>query len=278
MKPFLDHSMKKSSHNQLWKQFLHAIGVPHKPKTPVFHKEPKKSVYKQEKEYLERLFEHHEHHSPFSKLEHLVDAVIPYLILLLLVLIIGEFAFKEFFHQYEHQIEILDKFIIIVFIIDLVVKYLRVRQVPMIIKHFWIDILAVFPFYLFFRFGETFLGLSQAAVGDTQMIVHESVEIEKEAARIAQETEKAGRAIKEAGKTSRLIREGEEISKVAAREVRGLQGLRAVRMTRFARMFRLAQRIPRLIKGFHYFEKPNLQATNMVPAVFKHYIKKEKKK
>jgi len=258
MKPFLDHSMKKSSHNQLWKQFLHAIGVPHKPKTPVFHKEPKKSVYKQEKEYLERLFEHHEHHSPFSKLEHLVDAVIPYLILLLLVLIIGEFAFKEFFHQYEHQIEILDKFIIIVFIIDLVVKYLRVRQVPMIIKHFWIDILAVFPFYLFFRFGETFLGLSQAAVGDTQMI--------------------AGRAIKEAGKTSRLIREGEEISKVAAREARGLQGLRAVRMTRFARMFRLAQRIPRLIKGFHYFEKPNLQATNMVPAVFKHYIKKEKKK
>lgn len=267
--------MRKSLPHQLWKQFLRAIGVPHKPKIPVFHKEPKKSVYKQEKEYLEHLFEAHEHHSLFSKVEHLVDAVIPYLILLLLVLIIGEFAFKEFFHAYEHQIEILDKFIISIFIIDLVVKYLRVRQVKMIVKHFWIDILAVFPFYLFFRFGETFLGLSQAAVGDTQMVVHESVEIEKEAARIAQETEKAGRAVKEAGKTSRVIREAEEVSKVAAREARGL---RAIRMTRFARMFRLAQRIPRLIKGFHYFEKPNLQATKMVPAVFRHYIKKEKKR
>lgn len=225
------------------------LGIPTKIKHPKFKRSVTKSTYKKEKEYLERLFEHHHHKkTPYEHLEHWVDKLIPFLIVALMALIIIEFKFKDFAHHYEHQIHLADQIIIGFFVVDLIIKYTRVRHVPMFLKHFWVDVLAVFPFYLAFRMFETILGLSRAVVAQTQTIVHESMEVQKQATRVGKQITKASKAA------------------------------RAARMARIARLVRVFQRIPRLLKGLHYFEKPSRYAKRHVPKLYHTHIKKHAKK
>jgi hypothetical protein len=178
------------------------------------------------------------HHSElYEKTEIIIDRLIPPMILLLLIIIVLEFFYHDFVHHYHLEPYLVagDWLVIAIFIIDLYFKYNRVSKLKDFFKKYWLDILAVFPFILFFRFFEGFLGIF-AKSGDTlkksQSLLHEGLEIEKGAAR----------AIKEAEIAARVSRSG--------------------RFTRFlrpiARLPRFLKYIPRMKKGLHFYEDPKV--------------------
>tara|TARA_Y100000310_G_C20564078_1_gene754565 strand:+ start:381 stop:974 length:594 start_codon:yes stop_codon:yes gene_type:complete len=169
-------------------------------------------------------------HKTFHKLEHLIDRIIPYAVLLLLVIIITTFFFKQTAEHYHTQIEYLDYTIIAIFIIDLSFKFIRVRKIKPFVKTYWIDILAIFPFYLFLRAIEEIILLSRLA------------EITEEGQSIFHAGKEAKSLTKIEKETSLLINEAEKASKISR--------------SRFAtRFLRPIARVPRLMKILPYYEK-----------------------
>ena len=158
----------------------------------------------------------------WHKLEVAIDRLIPFCLVLLLFIIIIELFYKDVAHHYHIWIILGDAIIVTIFVIDLVFKYLRMRNVPLFLRRYWLDILAVFPFYLLFRVVEFALYIMpiSESLQSFQMMLHEGLEIEKEGSKI----------VKEAGKTSRF--------------------------TRFARFIRPVVRLPRFLKIATFFEKP----------------------
>jgi hypothetical protein len=71
------------------------------------------------------------------------------MLVVLTILIILEFTkYGELYHDY---IIILDYIIVTFFVVDLCFKWNHVRNIKTFVKLYWIDIIAVFPFYLIFR-------------------------------------------------------------------------------------------------------------------------------
>jgi hypothetical protein len=167
----------------------------------------------------------------FHKLEVFTDKIIPYLVFILLMLIILDLFYHEKTIPYENEILILDYSIVIVFIIDLSFKYYRVRNAKIFLKMYWIDILAVFPFFLLFRVVEEILILAslRESLIESQKIIHSSVEI----GRIAKELQEEERILKEIQEASRLER-----------------------TSLIARIIRPLERIPRIIRMLHFYERP----------------------
>ena len=175
------------------------------------------------------------------KIEVIVDKAIPPCLILLLVLIVMELGFPEFVEQHHLHlpIAIADYIIIAIFVVDLVFKYVRTRYIPRFLRKYWLDILAVFPFFLVFRVFELAAGIFSTAVSEgaqtVQAILHEGLELEKEGARV--------------------VREAEKLSKEASRVAR------LGRSARFMRFLRPLTRIPRFFKAIpkmlHFYEKPS---------------------
>ena len=139
------------------------------------------------------------------KIEVFVDKIIPFLLLVLIFIIVGEFAFHNFVAKYSLAIEIIDWFIIFVFVIDLIFKYVRIRNFPKFLRASWLDIIAIFPFFLVFRFLEGIVGLFgvSESVTSVQKVAHVGIEVEKQVA----ESIKEGEAIaKEAGRSEKLAK------------------------------------------------------------------------
>jgi hypothetical protein len=182
------------------------------------------------------------------KIEVIVDKAIPPCLILLLMIIVLELGFHDLVEHYHlgHWIEIADYIVIGVFVIDLIFKWMRTRHVPLFLKSYWLDILAVFPFFLLFRLFEVFAGAFSFIVSESaqtaQAILHEGLEVEKEGAKIAREAEKF---LKEGG---RVGREAEKLSKLS-------------RSSRFMRFLRPILRAPRFFKAVpkmvHFYEKPH---------------------
>lgn len=131
----------------------------------------------------------------WHKIEVFVDRIIPIAILVLLVVIILELVFHEQVEPYHIYIELADGIVIFIFVIDLIFKYIKVKDIPNFIRYYWLDILVVFPFFLIFRLAEglgAILRLGEA-VGEAQVILHEGLEIEKEGTRIIREIERGGK-------------------------------------------------------------------------------------
>ncbi len=165
-------------------------------------------------------------------LERFVDIMIPWLVLLLLFIILGEFSsdlnffhwnwpelVSEFFEVYEFEVFLLDQIIILFFVIDLYFNFFKKATLWSFIKTSFLDIIAVAPVGLILRISE---------VSEAQSILHLTSEVEKEAARVVKETEVAERLAKAAEESERLAK----LSKAA-------------KSTRFARFL---QRIPRLVR------------------------------
>lgn len=131
-----------------------------------------------------------EHHL-WHHFEWIVDVVVPYLLVLLAALLILEFLVD--LQHYEPWVSIADYVIVSFFVLDLFFKWNHVRNLRTFVKLYWIDILAVFPFYLMFRLygllAGVLIGGEEIAVG--QKIAHEAVllreaELGKEAKLIGQ--------------------------------------------------------------------------------------------
>ncbi len=165
------------------------------------------------------------------KIEVIVDKSIPYLVLILLVLLIGEFTHYKLVEENENIVLIIDYFVVLVFIVDLSFKYYRVKDSKIFIKKYWLDIIAVFPFFLLFRLVEEVIlffriGSEIFKAQDILTIVHTGVEVSG----ISSDEAKALREIQEA--------------------------TRLERTARITRIIRPLERIPRILRVLHFFEIP----------------------
>ncbi|MAG15517.1 hypothetical protein CMO88_00490 [Candidatus Woesearchaeota archaeon] len=160
-------------------------------------------------------------HIWLHKLELAVDKIIGPLLVALLLVIIGELFFSEQFEPYHAYADYFDMLLISVFTIDLTFKFNRVRNISKFLKSYWLQIIAIIPFFFVFRLTE-FLGL-RIFIERGQEVIHEAPEIQK------------------------LGKEGTAI----VREV-GQAG----RSARFIRTFRVISRLPRFLKAVPFFETP----------------------
>ena len=164
-------------------------------------------------------------HPIIKKIEHFTDRVIPYVLVLLTIILVIEFFFKYIAEIYHTQIIIADYVVIFFFTLDLIFKYTRVRKLKLFLKKYWLDILAVFPFFLIFRvFEEVLIFFRLPELTETQKFLHIGLETEKLA------------------KEERALRELAELQKETE----------LTRTRLFSRFFRL----PRLVKVFPFYEKP----------------------
>ncbi len=155
------------------------------------------------------------------EIEVLVDRLIPLCLLLLPAVFIIEIYFSWIKNTYHYWFDLFDIVVIAIFLIDLFFKYERVRKMKVFLKEYWLDIIAVLPFFLIFRFLEIFR-LSELMKSGEQ-VLHEAVVLERQ---------------------SRLIvEEAEEVAKVSRTE-------------RFLRYFRVFGRFPRFCEAFSFFEHP----------------------
>jgi len=163
------------------------------------------------------------------KVEYAVDRSIPYFVVLLLFVLVIEFFFHEVAEKYHILISFADWMIVAVFVLDLSFKYTRIRVKSKFLRKYWIEIIAVFPFFLAFRVFEEvgiLLGFVRAgeSVREMQAVLHEGVELEKYGKNIV-------RAVEESGKVSRV--------------------------ERMSRLIRPILRTPRLARIIPFFERPD---------------------
>jgi hypothetical protein len=157
------------------------------------------------------------------RIELAVDRLLPYLIIVMLFVVIGDIFYADQVERYATAVNAFDMFTVLVFIVDLAFKYSRVSSTKEFFRLYWLDIIAILPLFLFIRVIEESFLLSEAAIARTQRALHAGVELEKESVLIALETERAARL-------SRL----EFVTK----------------------LIRPISRAPRLAKAFTFYEKP----------------------
>ncbi len=170
----------------------------------------------------------------FHKIEHSIDKAIPYLVFILLGILIVTFFYHDLAEKYHSIILAFDYLIISFFAVDLIFKYLRVRKIKPFIKKYWLDIIAVFPFYLCLRLLEEvfLLFMASGTIKEGQSLLHLGAGAEEVIRDVSKIDKETGKIITEANKIRRFSR------------------------TRFmVRFFRPITRIPRLIKIIPYFEK-----------------------
>ena len=142
--------------------------------------------------------------------EVIVDKLIPFLLIILAAIIIVELTSDKLAEKYHTYIQIFDYFLITTFIIDLGFKYHRIRNIPQFIRECWLDIIAIFPFFIVFRFFEGLLGIlgiSEATV-QAQKVLHVGVGVEKEIAATVKEGSRVAEEVSRAEKLTKYIRAG----------------------------------------------------------------------
>ncbi|MFA6889253.1 MAG: hypothetical protein WC254_07195 [Candidatus Woesearchaeota archaeon] len=165
-------------------------------------------------------------------LEKFVEWMLPWLVILLLFIIVGEFAHvinyfqwawlervALFFEEYKSFIDVIDKVITGFFVVDLYFNFFKKKTFWSFLKTSFVDILAVAPLGLIFRVG----GLSEA-----QAIIHVTSDVEKEA--------------------GQFIKEGEEITKIAKDIAKGEEVAKISRLTRMEKVAVEVEKLPRALR------------------------------
>jgi hypothetical protein len=211
-------------------------------------------------------------------LDKFVKVAIPYLVILLLFIILGEISgwlnnlffhghshFLEevthFMHEYHSIVLLIDQIIISAFVIDLYFNFFKSKTFGLFLKKNVIDIIAVLPMAAIFK-GLGALGLLEVAqaaqIGEEvflgQEITHVTGEAEKGAkvaieaekgAKLASEAEKAAKVAAESEKAAKVASEAEKAAKVAAESEKAAK---ATRLARTTRTVRITSRVPRLFR------------------------------
>ena len=143
--------------------------------------------------------------------EHFTNMIIPYLVIAIaVVLILGNPWWVLYdLSQYGTALSIFDGVVVFFFVVELIYKWFKVRNVTKFIKLYWIEIIAVFPFYLLFRAYNQFTAVFQTGEEVTsaaQKLTHEAILL-REAELIQEERLlREGELAREAGPIGRLIR------------------------------------------------------------------------
>jgi len=130
----------------------------------------------------------------YEQMEAIVDKLVP-IVLIALALLIVSGLFVDL-HEYEPWVSLIDSFVISFFIVDLYFKWRSVHGMKEFFKMYWLDLLAVFPFYLLFRF--LIFATEIARVEEAQKFLHEAA--------LLRDTAKGAREIKAVEESSKLIR------------------------------------------------------------------------
>lgn len=157
--------------------------------------------------------------------EVLIDRLVPVAVLILIPIIIIDFFFENIATKYHSTLVILDYIIIGIFVIDLIFKYIRIRNFKNFIKTCWLDIIAIFPFFLIFRVIEPILIYIELPkeVRSLQLVFHGGLAFSEEATKLTKEVEAAGKI----SRTKTVLR-----------------------------LFENIERTPKLIKALPFYEQP----------------------
>ncbi len=175
----------------------------------------------------------------YHEFEHFTDHVIPILVIILAIVLILENPLWTIYPLGEHTtwMAIFDGLIVFFFLSDLVFKWVKTKNIRRFFRLYWIDIIAVFPFYLAFRaYAEvaSVFRIGEEVSETGQKLAHEAVLL-REAKTLAEAEQLA--------KQARLLSEAEAIGKEAkiAKEISILN-----------RIVRPIQNAFRLLKGRLY--------------------------
>ncbi len=83
--------------------------------------------------------------------EQTVDRMVPFFLVLLFFSILSQFLYPEFLEPYGTYLEVFDWIIIGLLVVDLVFKFIKTSTTKNFIRKYWIEIIAVLPFFLVFR-------------------------------------------------------------------------------------------------------------------------------
>lgn len=111
--------------------------------------------------------------------EAIVDRTIPYALILLLILVIGEIFFSDKLEHYSLFVSTIDGFIIGAFVFDLFFKYKHSKNIPAFLRKHWLQIIALFPAFLIVRLVEEFFVVTK--LEDAIKFSQEALEIEQKA-------------------------------------------------------------------------------------------------
>ncbi len=131
--------------------------------------------------------------------------IIPAVVLLLGV-VLAELFFHELAETYHTLISVLDGIVVAVFAVDLVFLAIRARTTKYFFKHYWLDIVAIFPFAIATKLlSRLYLAAAVGGqVGIGQAVLHETLEARK-AARVVARIARAGRFIRIAARLTRAF-------------------------------------------------------------------------
>lgn len=133
-----------------------------------------------------------------------------------LVVLLGIIIYELFLHTENHTIELIvkiaDALVIAVFVIDLIFLARKAKSMKFFFKNYWLDILAVFPFVLFFNLLESVYKIVLATERLTlgQAVLHETVEASKSSKLFA----KSGRFIRIGARILRIVSKSRLFTKV----------------------------------------------------------------
>src|SRR3989338_4066035 len=88
-----------------------------------------------------------------GEIERFTDKTIPFWVIVLAIILILDNPFWTILdlEHYQPWVSLVDALIVLFFFIDLIFKWYTVRQWKKFLKIYWLDILAIFPFYLITR-------------------------------------------------------------------------------------------------------------------------------
>ena len=113
------------------------------------------------------------------KIEIFADRSIPYALVLLLFLILGEIFFHGKIEPFSFYVSVIDGIIIAIFVVDLAFKYVRSKNIPQFFKNHWLEIIAIFPAFLVVRIIEEFVII--ANLEGSLVLSQEALEVEARA-------------------------------------------------------------------------------------------------
>ena len=175
----------------------------------------KKSPREKERKIAERI---KEHRHPLIWLEKFVDRTVPILLIILAVIVILENPFWSLvdLHVYKSQLFVFDTILVIFLAVDLTFKWFHIRNLKTFVRVYWLEIIAVFPFYLIFRLYV--LSVEFARAGEqAQRTIHQAI-LAREAGLIkeAEFFQSAERALREEGTMARIVRSVTRLYRIIA--------------------------------------------------------------
>lgn len=159
----------------------------------------------------------------WEKVEYYNAKLIPYALIVLLFVIVFELFVYTENHLLEIFIKLLDYFVITVFVIDLTFLAIKAKSVRFFFRNYWLDILAVFPFVMFFN-AINFVyraAIATAVVTErvavSQAVLHETVEVGKEIEALAKGEGKIAKVSRIVARGIRVVTKSRFFKKLQAK-------------------------------------------------------------